>query len=881
MKKFIKSFNERCHCKIVAESNLIAASLRGKATAAEAIQKTAPQLKSFRRLGFNPTSINGGIIKLPAFSLVEMLMTLLVASLLMAALAPVITKKMNENINVSGNVNRASNFKIFQVEDCEIKDNNTAECSFIVPEGVTVMDIYLQGGGGGGAGATAGVNETCSLNSLNGNTSANKNVCKMTDFIKNVTDPGLYSSWDRTTQTRSVINAEIVPGIKDFNAILIASGGGGGGAVGRVDCYDDNYKYLTAAQNGGTAACVTKYNVGDTYLGGPTATVEGNSVVPAGTSCVSSACCWIGNGAGITGNKAYCTDSYGKEGDSNYISYSGCTRSACTWDAANNACNQYAGGGLQAGQWRLPTQNEMSAWVNNVADVNHNKGIDGLMICNDNDVVSGNVNCENTAACIGSGDDGCHSYDLWTGTSYENETLGWYHNGWFAGNSANIQQHPPNRAFGARCISQNTSLYGWKSFSGGGGGSGAVAHVYSSSSFFNDFLKSNTGKSLHFYSRSINEGAPAASFGATSSKAGEHSNDSVGIHLHIKSYASDFTDVVISVPAGISGSGGKVLKPGQNGSAPYGDCGTTLSWIRGTDYSCVQGKPGFTGTYTNGGDGGSITYNLIDGTVHTCNGSGGSRISGEQNGGKPSCYGAGGGGAASASTGNGRGGDGGDSYFEAQYKVVRYGAAGGGGGGGAYVYKKAVNVVPGETIKIVVGIGGKGGIGGSKDYELLKGGDGTATKVIIKSKEFIAEGGKGGNYGNDDNILPVGGTGGKGGSGSPFNASIFKGKDGSNGEYKEENSISTGGRGGNSGSGGIGSCGGLYSDDECSNPVSVNAAPVSILSDAVITALLNDKKAPAGGGGGGGAFKGIGDNVSFGNGAQGLNGYVFLDWRNY
>ena len=35
-----------------------------------------------------------------AFSLVEMLMALLVASLLLAALAPVMTKRMNENINI-------------------------------------------------------------------------------------------------------------------------------------------------------------------------------------------------------------------------------------------------------------------------------------------------------------------------------------------------------------------------------------------------------------------------------------------------------------------------------------------------------------------------------------------------------------------------------------------------------------------------------------------------------------------------------------------------------------------------------------------------------------------------------------------------------------
>ena len=37
----------------------------------------------------------------PAFSLVEMLMALLVASLLLAALAPVITRKMDDSMTVS------------------------------------------------------------------------------------------------------------------------------------------------------------------------------------------------------------------------------------------------------------------------------------------------------------------------------------------------------------------------------------------------------------------------------------------------------------------------------------------------------------------------------------------------------------------------------------------------------------------------------------------------------------------------------------------------------------------------------------------------------------------------------------------------------------
>ena len=59
--------------------------------------------------------------KKSAFSLVEMLMALLVASLLMAALAPVITKKVNDvvGISVEGNIpgKKIKNHKI-TYEDC-------------------------------------------------------------------------------------------------------------------------------------------------------------------------------------------------------------------------------------------------------------------------------------------------------------------------------------------------------------------------------------------------------------------------------------------------------------------------------------------------------------------------------------------------------------------------------------------------------------------------------------------------------------------------------------------------------------------------------------------------------------------------------------------
>ena len=73
-----------------------------------------------------------------AFSLVEMLMALLAASLLMAALAPVMTKKFKENVHINATgISNASNFRIFQYEDCEAKADNTAVCVFTVQVSLT------------------------------------------------------------------------------------------------------------------------------------------------------------------------------------------------------------------------------------------------------------------------------------------------------------------------------------------------------------------------------------------------------------------------------------------------------------------------------------------------------------------------------------------------------------------------------------------------------------------------------------------------------------------------------------------------------------------------------------------------------------------------
>lgn len=109
--------------------------------------------------------------------------------------------------------------------------------------------------------------------------------------------------------------------------------------------------------------------------------------------------------------------------------------------------------------------------------------------------------------------------------------------------------------------------------------------------------------------------------------------------------------------------------------------------------------------------------------------------------------------------------------------------AGGGGGGGSGGYTRAlVNVTPGESLDIVIGVGGAAGIEGSRNG--VEGGASTVKRgsTVLAS----ASGGKGGQGGQDSSgdlcstATPgSGGTGGAGGAGDTKNGS--KGGDGGSG----------------------------------------------------------------------------------------------------
>lgn len=178
-----------------------------------------------------------------AFSLVELLMALLVASLLMAALAPVMTRKFGETVAFEGSVpaEKAKSHEInYGVNECtEIKTDTDGseycEGTYIVPSGFNGnLKVTLIGAGGGGGTAptagyveytTVGANQSFKVPALvnniettlvSGGAGGGAGGQKETDV--NYTTPGSFT-WN-------------VPAIARNKYALISMCGGGGGAGG-------------------------------------------------------------------------------------------------------------------------------------------------------------------------------------------------------------------------------------------------------------------------------------------------------------------------------------------------------------------------------------------------------------------------------------------------------------------------------------------------------------------------------------------------------------------------------------------------------------------------------------------------------------------------
>ena len=132
--------------------------------------------------------------------------------------------------------------------------------------------------------------------------------------------------------------------------------------------------------------CVTRKNMRDSLMLPIPYTV---SVAQAGSEyCYSQSqkCCWKGE----------TTSKYNSENGG----YSGCTRTVCNREAANEICAKFNYAGKT---WRLPTPEEAESW----SEATLGLGQNGLMLCN-HGTYSGLAQCSDAQSlCKGSYSDYC------------------------------------------------------------------------------------------------------------------------------------------------------------------------------------------------------------------------------------------------------------------------------------------------------------------------------------------------------------------------------------------------------------------------------------------------------------------------------------------
>lgn len=714
----------------------------------------AEKFKSYNRAGNKLPALAKPLC---AFSLVEMLMALLVASLLLAALAPVMTKKMNEHLDVTSTVIGENLQFCGYVNDSagDIAYDLTDSKACKVPSDAHLASAIIAAGGGGGGGA---------LGLKKGTTRLSEVIYGTAGGAKNGNEG----------KTKSFI---ITKDMTDIEIELLAAGGAGGkGATNQGgyptnqnDCgnwgvYVDNTQNAQANTDGSIqhSVCVSKYNPanGGDGKATPKSNVSGVTNVNVGTSCSGGNCCW--NGATST----TCQSS------GNGFTYSGCNRTVCQWNAANTICQNWKPTGTTAG--RLPTQAELAAWAPHIKNVSSTKSgvlnqpngsFPGLQLC---DLGSGYgaLQCSPYyGGCPGSADNSCWPYGIWSSTQegtdmYSNREL-------YSGSYEYTFIRSFTYAFGVRCVLDNISEF--KSYKGGGGGAGVYIKVKipedTLQKAFSPDSNGNTVESLRleliagdgtnaeeYYKNynSVNSGRSVGSgarlykgneliwyagspFSYSGLNAGRENNgylaDSRPADSPWCSYYNKYdinpeyrktgenyfpcNEPVFTTKASIDVPADGVTKQISTGARAYWP---TVPGSLTEDYPALApaggnaNLNGSAGGVGSGGGGGACKE-------------GSTRLS-------PEC---------------GVGGDGGGGAARFSYLRTIPGVGGGGGGSGSVLHIKNIQVTPNSTIAVGIGAGGRGGEPGAD------GTDGGTSYVMLGGTKYEAFGGKKGKAGTMGN----------------------------------------------------------------------------------------------------------------------------------
>lgn len=307
------------------------------------------------------------------FSLVELLISLIVISCITAAFSPLITKKFNNAIYGGGGaVSDITN-------ECEKFGENCTLCTSnfcIVCQGLTCAeDEYKDTRSCTCKKCTETYGEKC--------TKCNEDkclICPQGQFLnENEQCEDCSAQFNNCAQCTAIKCTSCTKG-------FVMTDPGSSNPCAAFTCSSPNFIQIDDL-------CVTAKNMGDNSILTIPDTIN---KVNTGSECDSTndKCCWSGNSA----NQSACNEDNGN--------YSGCSRTACNWSAADEICKKYNYAGLS---WRLATDDEMQEWNLNSIDI----GANGLQLC---DSFSGylSAQCAQSTSCNGAFDNICNNYSLWT-----------------------------------------------------------------------------------------------------------------------------------------------------------------------------------------------------------------------------------------------------------------------------------------------------------------------------------------------------------------------------------------------------------------------------------------------------------------------------------
>ncbi len=363
------------------------------------------------------------LLSTKAFSLIELLISLIIISLLIGAFAPIITKKLKASDVTVGSSYAADEF--FTGDKCTSNcalctQNNCLMCKTgYVKYGTECISEI--------ANCISYKNESTCLKCKDGYillnglchtpiancTSYSDGSCSSCDLgytryngfcAKNITNCISYS--DANTCSKCIDNYTL-----SSNSCILSC----------------NPQTVTLA---GTNTKVTRFNMGDdpSYPRSVAEGISGVTFVPVGTKCEGELCCWYG----VTAVGNTCTNVGGI--------YSGCNRTVCKWWAAKKICESIGDG------WKLPdTSNSMASWY-----PNNSTASTGLMLCDY--IVSGTSasGCAGAASCPGSYNGYCSPGGVWarseSGGSAQRRDLG--------GGTWGMKAFDKSYAFSVRCVKE-------------------------------------------------------------------------------------------------------------------------------------------------------------------------------------------------------------------------------------------------------------------------------------------------------------------------------------------------------------------------------------------------------------------------------------------